>query len=274
MVELLNVPLTFRLNTVAKRVGLLMLSTDHTAELEFSRLITEEDIGIYTTRVQFANPTTPQNLRAMVPFISEAAQLLLPGSDFDVIYYGCTSASVVIGDEVIVEGIHRAKPTAEVITPTIAALKAFDALGVHKVALLTPYLAHTSAPMQPYFEKSGLKIVKHSCLGMEDDREMARLDAQCLVNAALEADDQNAECLFISCTALRSIEVAGEIEKRINKPVVTSNQAAIWLCRALLGMNQPKLDACRLFATPYNLSVTRTGAEIMPNRAILKTMMT
>ena len=249
--QVIDVPLTFRQKTVAKRVGLLMLSTDHTAELEFSRLVARPGIGIYTNRVKFANPTTPENLRAMLPHITDAAQMLLPDADFDVIYYGCTSASVVIGDAVIVNAINDVKPNARVITPTLAAMKAFGALNVQKIAILTPYLPQTSAPMQQYFEDAGFDVVKHSCLGMEDDREMARLDAQCLINAAIKANDEDAQCLFISCTALRSIEVAGEIEKIIGKPVVTSNQAAIWQCRGLLGIDGPDLDGCQLFATPY-----------------------
>ena len=253
MVQLINPTLTFRQNIVPKRVGLLILATDHTLELEFSRLVAQDDLGIYTNRVKFANPTTPENLRAMLPHISTSAQMLLPETDFDVIFYGCTSASVVIGDDVIIDAVHSAKPSAKVITPTISALKAFESLGVKKIALLTPYLAQTSAPLQPYFENHGLEIVNHCCLGMEDDRDMARLDGQCVINAAIKADHKDAQCLFISCTALRSLEVAGEIEMQIGKPVVTSNQAAVWQTLGLLGLKGPNKFACKLFSTPYVL---------------------
>ncbi len=251
MVQLLELPLTMRQHIVARRVGLLILATDHTAELEFSRLVAREGIGIYTNRVPFANPTTPENLQAMLPHISAAAEMLLPGSDFDVIYYGCTSASVVIGDAAIVSAIRKAKPAATIITPPISALKAFEALHVKNIALLTPYLVQTSKPMEPYFEKFGLNVVNHSCLGMEDDRDMARLDRECLIEAAVRSDHKDADCLFISCTALPSVEVAGDIEKLIDKPVVTSNQAAVWQCLGLLGLAGPTLDHCQLFATPY-----------------------
>jgi maleate isomerase len=229
----------------------LMLSTEHTAELEFSRFVAQADVGIYTNRVPFANPTTPENLRAMLPHISTATDMLLPGSEFDVIYYGCTSASVVIGDDAIVGAIKGVKNNAEVITPTISAMKAFQALNVDKIALLTPYLPQTSKPMQPYFEECGLDVVKHSCLGMEDDRDMARLDRNCLIEAALRSDHEDADCLFISCTAVPSLEVSGEIENAINKPVVTSNQAAVWHCLGLLGLENKDSKLCRLFSTPF-----------------------
>ncbi|HEY5598653.1 MAG TPA: hypothetical protein VIK47_07610, partial [Kiloniellales bacterium] len=41
------------------------------------------------------------------------------------------------------------------------------------------------------------------------------------------------------CTALRAAEVAGEIERRIGKPVVTSNQAGVWLTLRRAGIERP-----------------------------------
>ena len=37
-----------------------------------------------------------------------------------------------------------------------------------------------------------------------------------------------AEALFCSCTAWRSMEVVAELEQRVARPVVTSNQATVW----------------------------------------------
>ena len=251
MVELLELPHGFREYTVKFRVGLLMLSTDHTAELEFARLVHREQIGIYVNRVPFANPTTPKNLRAMLPHIADATDMLLPDSSFDVIYYGCTSASVVIGDEAIIDAVTSAKPGTPVITPTLAARNAFEALGVSRIALFTPYLPETSKPMGDYFTRNGLEVVRHSCLGMEDDREMARLNSEFLIEAALAADHDDAEALFMSCTALRSLEVAGTIERQIGKPVVTSNQAAVWQCLEMLKQTHTGKFDCLLFNTRY-----------------------
>ncbi len=47
---------------VAKRVGLIILATDHTTEVDFQRMVASERIGVYVTRIPYANPVTPENL--------------------------------------------------------------------------------------------------------------------------------------------------------------------------------------------------------------------
>ena len=49
------------------------------------------------------------------------------------------------------------------------------------------------------------------------------------------ADD--AEAVLISCGALRTLQVVEEIEQKLGKPVVCSNQAMIWECLRLAGVD-------------------------------------
>jgi len=44
----------------------------------------------------------------------------------------------------------------------------------------------------------------------------------------MQVCDADADALFISCTALRSALVVEELEQKLEKPVVTSNQALVW----------------------------------------------
>jgi len=46
----------------------------------------------------------------------------------------------------------------------------------------------------------------------------------------------DADALLCSCTAWRSLEAVAEIERRTGKPVVTSNQASIWMAYRKLGL--------------------------------------
>ena len=48
-----------------KKIGLITLATDLTTERDFARIIPMGHAGVYGTRVAFANPTTPNNLRKM-----------------------------------------------------------------------------------------------------------------------------------------------------------------------------------------------------------------
>lgn len=220
---------------VAKRVGLVVLATDHTSEGDYARLVAGPEIGVYVNRVPYANPITPASLRAMQPDLTAAAALILPDEPLDVISYACTSASVVIGDAEVAAALRAAKPGAQVVTPPKAAVAGLAALGATRLAVLTPYTFETTRAMAGYFAGAGLELTRVTCLDMEDDREMARIDRASLVAAAREAMTDDAEALFISCTALRSAAAVAEIEAALGKPVVTSNQAAAWMCLRLCG---------------------------------------
>lgn len=235
---------------VAKRVGLVVLATDHTSERDFRRMVEGDGIGVYVARVAYANPTTPENLRRMQPRLAEAAGLILPGEDLDAICYSCTSASVVMGDEEVERAISAGKPGVPVITPPVAVRRALGVLDARRISVLTPYTEETGRPMATYFRRHGFDVAGFTCLGLDDDREMARISPASLVDAAREATQDDAEALFISCTALRSAEAVPEIERAIGRPVVTSNLATAWLALGLCGETRPRPELGRLMALP------------------------
>jgi maleate isomerase len=247
LVKLSDCPLSYVDPRAWKRFGLLALATDLTLERDIARLIPHETVGVYTTRVAFENPTTPENLRNMAPSISAAANLILPGEPLDVICYGCTSASVVIGDDVIRDAIHSVRPGVPVVTPSGAARLAFAALGVSRISVLTPYLIETSEPMANYFSEHGMTIENFECLGLEDDRPMARVTRDTIIEAVCQIDTPQTEALFVSCTALPAVAAIAEIEARTGKPVVTSNQASSWAMMRLAGIDHKPQGYGRLF---------------------------
>ena len=210
------------------RVGLIALATDHTSERDFAAMRPSDDLAVYVNRVPFANPATKDNLMAMRPLLTEAAELILPGEPLDAIAYSCTSASAIIGDAAVRDAIQAAKPQVPVITPTSASFAAFKALDARKVSVLTPYTEAVTEALVRYFESGGLEILNASCFGLADDREMARVLPDSIVAAAGEVCHPQAEALFISCTAVRAVAVAQVIEDRLGIPVVTSNQAMFW----------------------------------------------
>lgn len=210
------------------RVGLMILATDHTTERDFAAMRPSEDLAIYSTRVVFTNPITKENLLAMRPRLTEAAELILPGETLDAIAYSCTSASALIGDPAVRDAIQAGKPQVPVVTPTSAALAAFAALGLHRVSVFAPYTEPVTDALVRYFESAGLEILSASCFGLADDREMARVLPESIVSAAAETCHPQADGVFISCTALRAAGVAQTIEDRLGVPVVTSNQAMFW----------------------------------------------
>jgi len=234
-----------------KRVGLIILATDHTSEVDFQRMVASERIGVYATRIPYANPVTPENLRAMQPSLTAGAALILPDEPLDVVMYSCTSASVVIGDAEIETAVKAVKPTAAVVTPTAAAVSGLRAFGAKRISVLTPYTLETSRSMADYFLGLGFDIARFTCLGLTDDREMARISPDEIVAFAKEATAPDSDALFISCTAVRAAGVAARIEAAIGKPVVTSNLATAWACLRLCGDEAARPELGRLMTLAY-----------------------
>ncbi len=241
---------TLDMRPLEKRVGLIALATDHTSEVDFRRMVASERIGVYVARIPYANPTTPENLRKMQPSLSAGAALILPDETLDAVCYSCTSASVVIGDAEIEQAIQAAKPGVPVVTPPMAGIRGLNAFGVKRISILTPYTVETSRPMAAYFAAHGFDIRSFTCLGFEDDREMARITPASLVEMARKVMHPQADALFVSCTALRAALAVPGMEEAIGRPVVTSNQASAWNCLRLCGDDTPRPEFGRLWAKP------------------------
>ena len=86
----LDLPVTLEDRPLPRRVGLVTLATDHTTEVDFA-VLPPRAIGVYATRIPFANPVTPETLAAMADDVTRAAALILPDEDLDAVVYSCTS---------------------------------------------------------------------------------------------------------------------------------------------------------------------------------------
>lgn len=209
------------------RLGMVALSTDLTVERDARRVL-PPSIALHVSRLAYDNPTTPENLIRIAPRLTRAADLLVPGTPLAAIAFACTAASVTIGEAKVEAAISHARPAVPVVTPPGAACEGFAALGVRRIALVTPYLPETTAPMVRYFATRGFDVVTAQCLGLADDRDIGRIGPETIHAAAAVADAQEVEGIFLSCTALRALSEISGIETRIGKPVLCSNQALLW----------------------------------------------
>lgn len=226
--QLLDLPVSLDDQPTPRRIGLVALSTDMTTEVDFARMLAPRGIAVHATRIPFANPVTPATLAAMAPDITAAAALILPDETLDAVVYSCTSASVVIGDAAVRDAISAGKPGAAAITPVSATLAALRALGVRRLSLLTPYVAETTVPMAELFTAEGFALDRVTCMGLADDRAMARVDAATLVEQARAATAPGSDALFIACTALRAAAWIDRLEDAAGVPVVSANLATAW----------------------------------------------
>ena len=231
----------------AGRIGLIGLATDFNSEQDLRRMY-PDGVEVFTNRVLNANPVTMQNLRNMAGDISRAAGGILPGFSLDAMIYGCTSGTVANGAEKIEQLVQQSCPGVPVTNPVTAALAAFAHFGAKRISILTPYTEEVNLEMARYFEDHGIEVLNIAGLDYESDIEMTGIPPRDIADAAIGVCDDNADLLFISCTAIRSSMVIEQIEKRLGKPVVSSNQALVWHSLKLLDSNAAVTGYGSLFA--------------------------
>ena len=234
------------------KLGLITLSTDQVVEHEFFRLLSGlPGVVIFVNRIAYDGRIEEGSLRAMEGHLKEAAGLIVPSIDLDVVAFGCTTGAMYIGPETVVARIREARPGVRCTSPMEAAIAAFRAFGAERIALLTPYPAEMTGVLRRHIEGHGVAVPVAGAHGILNDAEIARVAPDSIRRSALELGRSDAvDAVFISCTAMRAAAVIPEIERELGKPVAASNYAMAWHALRLAGYDDAVPGAGRLFTLP------------------------
>jgi len=196
-------------------------------------------LDIFVNRIHNENPLTKENLLKMRTKIKPITDKILPGEKINTVAYGCTSGTIAIGEDKVKEEIQLAKPECYVTTPITSAIKAFKLMNIKKIAVFTPYPESVNKTIYEYFSKKSIDILSFGTFNLELDSDFAKIDPKYLSETLIKLDTSRADALFISCTALPALEIINEVEKKINKPVFSSNQTLIWDTIRSVGYKSP-----------------------------------
>ncbi|MEM7426834.1 MAG: Asp/Glu racemase [Pseudomonadota bacterium] len=231
------------------RIGVIVLATDYTMEREWMTMMEVPGVAVYAARIKNDPQITPETLRAMEPRMKDTADLILPGADLDVLAFGCTSASMAIGEERVFELLQQSKPGSKNTTPITAAFAAFRAFGAKRIGVLTPYRADVNQIVADYIRThGGVDVPVFGSFNEEMDDKVARITPQS-IKAGIDRLKALAEidAIFVSCTSVRLADAAAEIEKDIGLPVTSSNHAMAWHALRLGGIEDEMPEWGSLF---------------------------
>lgn len=232
-------------------IGLIVLATDYTIEHEWRQLFSAIDgVALYQSRIYNENTITPETLRAMAPRISECAKVITPDTGVDVIAYGCTSASMAIGEEKVFEHIRSARPGSKCTTPITAAFAAFDAFKAKRIGVLTPYTAEVNKIVGEYIAARGFQVPVFGSFNEGKDTVVARITPESIEKAVREIiKHTEVDAVFVSCTSVRLMQACASLEKSLNIPLTSSNHAMAWHALRLAGID----DSLGQFGSLYDL---------------------
>ncbi len=229
-------------NSAERTIGLVVLQADLSIEADFRRL-TPESVNLLVSRVPSGEDVTSETLAAMAGRLTEAASLFPRGLLFDAIGYGCTSGAAEIGPERVAALVTEGAPARAVTEPTSALIAACRALGVRRLAILSPYVESVSAKLRDVIAEADVETPVFGGFDEPSEAKVARICEGSII-AAAEAlvAGADVDALFLSCTNLRALDAIAPLEDALGLPVLASNQVLAWRLLGLAGA-EPRAGA-------------------------------
>jgi maleate isomerase len=231
------------------RVGLIIPAGNRLTEPQLARHA-PPGLQFHTTRLRMTGAHR-MPLAGLLEQVRGAAALLADAK-VDLILFHCTANSMEHGpegDARITEAIEASTGTRATTTAS-AIVAALRALALRRIVLLSPYDDETNAAEVRYLDAVGVEVLAAHGLALGSSDAYVGYPPSAWYAAALERRDPRADGYFLSCTNIRALEVLELLEAALDRPLVASNQAALWHCLRLLAIKAPVAGLGRLFAVP------------------------
>lgn len=232
-----------------RQFGVLIPSTNTTAEIEYSRHLPAEWQAHYARMMTSSADKTPFSPPKDEDVDYQAR--LLGSARVEAIFLLQTSASLFRDDYCtdVSRRISAAAGGVPGFTSAMAIGEAVGALGLKRIAIVSPYSEAVNASAKRYYEgKYGLQVVALEGFAAADSYAIGQLGPQNARDAFKRIDRPEIEAFVVpggNFPTMASIDV-WEIE--FNKPVITTNQAALWAVRTRLGSQERFPGIGRLLA--------------------------
>jgi maleate isomerase len=224
------------------KLGFVILAMEQTIEEDMFRLA-PPGVGVHFARAPMSNEVTVETLENMASGLAGTAALLLPEGNLDVVCYGCTSGSIVIGEDRVIAELLRGSPNARATTLVTGVVRALRAFQAKRIVVATPYLDEINVLEADYFRQQGFEVLDIQGLNISQDCDMVRVAPDFIFEFARSLDRPDTDAIFVSCGALRTVDILEKLEQTLGKPVVSSNQAMMWDTLRLAGI-EDKIEGC------------------------------
>jgi maleate isomerase len=226
-----------------KRLGLIVPSWNTVNEYEFQRVLTP-DISMHSMRLKIT-ADDEENFTRMAHEVPTASRLLADAK-VHVICYGCLAGGFVKGpghDREVTRSIEDATGIPGVAAAS-AVVEALKAVGAERISVASPYGEWLNERLKHYLKAFGIEVLALKGLGTQAH---ASFTPEQNAQLASEADRSDSQAIFISCSNFRTLEIIEPLERKLGKPVLTSNMCSLWKMLQVLGDHRELPGAGGLF---------------------------
>lgn len=230
-----------------RRVGFIIPSSNRRFEPEAASFLPAGIVPhIARARMTGAHKA---NQEIMGQRILDAARALADAR-CDLVFLHCTAHSTELGpqgERRLTEAIRQTTGIAAAATG-LAIRAAFDALGARRIAVITPYDVATTHEEVGYLQACGYAVVHIRACDLGGSDAFCSTPPEFWRNIVIEDHGACAEAdaLLLSCANIRCLESLAAIEAAAMRPVVTSNQAALWFAARTVAAESALADLGRL----------------------------
>ena len=226
--------------------GVLIPSTNTTVEIEYSRLL-PASLQVHVGRMLTSGtgPFAPSRNDDI-----DYQAKLLGTAKVEVISLAQTSASL-FADDYDANVTQRMSTAANcpAITSAQAVGQSVQALGARRIALVSPYSAPVIERAKHYYEsKFGLEVVALEGFAATDSYMIGKLGPENARDAFARINRPEIEVLVVPGGNFPTMPFIPEWEREFGKPVITTNQAALWAMMRLMGVREPLAGLGRLLS--------------------------
>jgi maleate isomerase len=220
-----------------RHFGVLVPSTNTTVEIEYTNHL-PATLQFHTARLGKggAGPFSPSKDEDLI-----YQSKMLGDAKVEVVALAQTSASLFDdGYDAKVKAYMSQNAGVPGITSAEAIGEAIQALGMKRVGIVTPYSTQVIESAKRYYEqKYGLQVVGMESLGATDSYAIAKFDANVAFEGMRRVDRPDIELLIVPGGNFPTMPWIAEWEQALRKPVITTNQAALWGALGVMKLNNP-----------------------------------
>lgn len=221
-------------------IGLIVVSNNPTPLPDFYRMM-PAGVLVLETRIHFDPVVTIESTSKLGERLAEAARILSEYKKMDVISFTCTAGSLIKGpgyDKEEIRIMEEASGGIKSTTTTTSSLNAMRFMGWKKIAIAGPYIDEVNQKFKEFYIKEGFDVVTVQGTGILKMEDLAAAPPSEAYRIAKAAYRPNIDGIFIACTTFRAIDIIERLERDLNIPVITANQATAWECLRLMGINE------------------------------------
>jgi maleate isomerase len=210
-----------------KRIGLIIPSSNRMVEQEMVRGL-PDGVTAHVARLRMTG-RFERSIDELLPAVTEAAATL-DDAQCDAIAFHCTANSTSegkAGEEHLLTAM-RAVARGAVTTTATAIREALEVLSARSMALVTPYDRTVTEHEAGFFTEAGYRVAATTAL------DLGSSDAYCGAPPSLWEETLSAnrrddvDAYVLSCANIACFPVIEDVERALQRPLVTSNQSVLW----------------------------------------------